>query len=214
MIPRTAVFTPDEPYETAVYLLSSREDAAAVWALLKQPKAYLVSIEVPDWNRDLSPWPSPKVFKGGEAFAGGADAFLQTLLSDVLPDAEAQMKAQPVDRYLAGVSLAGLFAIYALYRTDRFTAVASVSGSFWYDGFVEYMEQHQPQGLVQKVYLSVGDRERMTRNQRLAAVEDNTRRAAQLLQSSGIHTCFELNEGNHFANGGLRMQSALAWLLT
>ena len=32
-----------------------------------------------DWDSCLSPWPSPKVFKKGNDFAGNADAFLDEL---------------------------------------------------------------------------------------------------------------------------------------
>ncbi len=38
----------------------------------------------------------------------------------------------------AGVSLYGLFALWASCRTHLFEGVASVSGSFWYDKFTEW----------------------------------------------------------------------------
>lgn len=37
---------------------------------------------------------------------------------------------------IAGYSLAGLFALYALYKTDVFTRVASMSGSLWFPGIM------------------------------------------------------------------------------
>ena len=37
---------------------------------------------------------------------------------------------------IAGYSLAGLFALYALYKTDAFTRVASMSGSLWFPGIM------------------------------------------------------------------------------
>ena len=39
---------------------------------------------------------------------------------------------------IAGDSMAGLFAVYALYRTQVFSRVASASGSLWYPGLLEY----------------------------------------------------------------------------
>ena len=65
-----------------VFLLSADEDGARVWdtarRLSEQPFS-LATVPVPDWNRDLSPWAERRVFKGGEDFGGGADAFLQRL---------------------------------------------------------------------------------------------------------------------------------------
>lgn len=34
----------------------------------------LATINITDWNTDLSPWAMPPVYKNGEPFTGGADA--------------------------------------------------------------------------------------------------------------------------------------------
>lgn len=48
------------------------------------------------------------------------------------------------------------------------------------------------------IYLSLGDREKAAKNPRLAAVEDCTAQAAELLRAQGIPTAFEINRGGHF----------------
>lgn len=51
---------------------------------------------------------------------------------------------------------------------------------------------------VKFIYLSLGDKEKAARNPRLAAVEDCTIQAAELLSAQGIPITFEMNCGGHF----------------
>ena len=95
----------------------------------------LAAIENIDWNRAMTPWPARAVMRRGEDFAGEADAYLQELTGIILPDILAKIPAKPEYIALAGYSLGGLFAVYALYRTDLFARAASTSGSFWYPDF-------------------------------------------------------------------------------
>ena len=55
-----------------------------------------------------------------------------------------------------------------------------------------------PPNSLRQIYLSLGDREKNVRNQRMAAVEDCTRRAAELLRKWDIPVMFEMNPGGHF----------------
>ena len=86
-----------------------------------------------DWNEMLSPWPAEKIFKKGDDFAGRADEMLAWILS------QEELTGSWEEIIIAGYSLAGLFALYACTKTDRFTGCASVSGSLWFPGFAEYI---------------------------------------------------------------------------
>ena len=69
-----------------LYLVSFPEEGEEVHRLLRertQADFTFVLCTVPDWNRDLSPWPAPALGKG-EAFAGGAAAYLRWLLEEVV----------------------------------------------------------------------------------------------------------------------------------
>ena len=76
-----------------------------------------------------------------------------------------------------------------------FGRVASVSGSLWFDGFMDYMRSSVPPNGLRRIYLSLGDREKNARNQRMAAVEDCTRQTAELLCEWNIPVMFEMNTG-------------------
>ena len=94
--------------DTVVYLHADEETAQALCGAASEANAALVVIDGEDWNRDLSPWAAERVFKKGEPFSGGADAYLQRLLSGVIAPFEASLAVTPARRRLAGYSLAGL----------------------------------------------------------------------------------------------------------
>ena len=119
----------------------------------------LIAARVDDWNNELSPWEAPAVF-GKESFGNGAAIKLGELL-DLCSD-------KSKSYYIGGYSLAGLFALWAVYQTNVFAGVAAASPSMWFPGFVEYMKENRIK--TDTVYLSLGDREEKTRNPVMATV--------------------------------------------
>ena len=178
------------------------ENEAGEIARLAGADFLLTAVGVEDWNRDLSPWKAPAVF-GREGFGDGAAATLQAVLEQA---AEAGKTC-----IIGGYSLAGLFALWAAYQTDVFSAVAAASPSVWFPGFTEYMAEHEIR--VRSVYLSLGDREEKARNPVLAAVGGRIRQAHEMLKARGINTVLEWNPGNHFTDAGIRTARAFAWAI-
>ena len=78
---------PEGAADSVVYLPGDPDLAQSVAARLTRPTV-LASIPV-DWNRDLSPWPAQRAFRGGEDFSGGAQAFLERLQTVIIPQTEA-----------------------------------------------------------------------------------------------------------------------------
>jgi predicted alpha/beta superfamily hydrolase len=207
-----SLFSPDGAGPCpVVYTHLPAADAEAVAALQGDTRFVLVAVDGVDWNADLSPWPAPKVFSQQEDFAGGADAYVKDL-EGMVPAVEARLGFTPTSRFIAGYSLAGLFAVYALYRISLFTRVASMSSALWYDGFLEFLKTHRPLASLEKAYFSLGDREKKTRNPRLAAVEDCTVAAENVFRSQGIPTVLEFHPGNHFADVTKRMAQGIRWI--
>lgn len=199
------VTLPSDAAHSVIYLLNDSTEVSAL------PHAAVVSVEVPDWNRNLSPWKAERVFRKGDDFAGGAEEFLHKLLK-IVPEAEKTLGFVPEFRGIAGYSLAGLFAVWTLYRTDVFSRAASMSGSLWFDGFAEFMEEHRPVNAPEKVYLSVGEREKQTKNVRMAQVEACTVLTAEILRGYGTDVRFELNPGGHFDEVPGRIERGLRWI--
>ena len=172
--------------------------------------ANMVVISDLDWNSDLTPWKAPGL-KTGE-FAGKAQAFLDILSNDIIVNIESSLRISRPERYICGVSLSGLFALWASCKKDLFYGVASVSGSFWYDGFIEWISENRP--YADKFYFSLGEKEKESKNPRLAAVDSATKHIYGLMNVIGADVSFEYNEGNHFGPLIERIEKAITNLLT
>lgn len=166
-----------------------------------------------DWEREMTPWPAKAIYKNNPDFKGEADKYIRFLTEQAIPEIKKENNLNPDKIYLAGYSLGGLFAVYSLYKTDIFSGVASASGSMWYQGFMEYVIQNHPIKKPERIYLSVGDREAVTRNESLKKVEENTRTLYEHFKESNIDSFYELNEGNHFKDAAWRMAKGIAYLL-
>lgn len=169
----------------------------------------LAAFLIEDWNHELSPWEAPAVF-GRENFGSGAAKTLSFITEALLPELGIDEKTR---RYLGGYSLAGLFSLWAAYRTDLFRGIAAVSPSVWFPGWVKYTESNAIQS--PEVYLSLGDKEEKTKNKTMAAVGENIRRMYELLcHTESVKRCeLEWNPGNHFADSERRTAKGFAWLL-
>lgn len=184
----------------------------------------MLSVQPHSWNDDFTPWGAPPFRKGESAPAGQADRYVHCLTEEIKPylDEHYRTKSEPRHTALIGYSLGGLAALYAAYRTDVFGVIGSLSGSLWYDGFCEYMEKEKPLAANLRVYLSLGKKESMSRNPRMAKVADCTERARDILLGQTIcvgqektrekRVCLEWNEGGHFHEIPRRFARALAWI--
>ena len=177
------------------------------------PPFTLVAISDLDWNHDMVPWDSPPAFRNADACTGGADDYLRLLTEEIIATAEKKIAGVPCWRGIAGYSLAGLFALYAIYRTDLFSRVGSMSGSLWFPGMKEYIFTHEPKSWPDRIYFSLGDKESKTKNPILRTVQGNTEEICAYYQRRGIDTVFQLNPGNHFVQSVERTAAGIAWML-
>ena len=178
-----------------------KEDLAEGLAMLSEKHGIsIVVIDEVDWNNDLTPWPEEGVFRKAKPFGGKAALFLDKLISEIVPNAEKRLGIEEAERTILGVSLSGLFAIWAMFETDTFTNIISLSGSLWYDGFVGWMKENTPSTSIRKVCMLLGEKEKHTKEKRMAAVEDRTVTAADVIKAkSRADVMFELVEGTHFS---------------
>ncbi len=78
----------------------------------------LTAVCIESWNQELSPWAAPPVF-GRESFGDGAEDTLVKIL-EICGDRSKKY-------VIGGYSLAGLFSVWAAFRTDVFSAAAAAS---------------------------------------------------------------------------------------
>ena len=172
-------------------------------------KFNLIEVTGLRWEDELSPWKHPSLRHGEREFGGNAYAFLKEFTYIVLPMALGEANLRPTSIAAAGYSLAGMFALYAGSRANRFDALLSVSGSLWFDGFVEFVEEMGVSKKTRYVYLSLGEREPISKNQRLSTVGAKTEELRDYYLSQGIKTDFVWNEGGHFDNETQRIGAAI-----
>ena len=212
-----SLFPSTLPHRPVIYLHTFGKEGEAVYRALQEihcPAFTLAAVSGLQWDHDMTPWDSPAAFKKGEPFIGGADNYLQLLVEEIIPRAEKELAGPPAWRGIAGYSLAGLFALYAIYRTDMFSRVGCMSGSLWFPGFKEYIFSHEPKRRPDCVYFSLGEKEAKTRNPVLKTVQENTEEIQTFYQNKGIDTVFQLNPGNHFVQGVERTTAGIEWLLS
>ena len=197
-----------------VYLLGDMADNSPVQVPVG---VSLVHIGVDLWEENFSPWCAPRVFAKGPNFGDGAQKTLDTLINHVIPWTESELTDPPTYRTLMGYSLAGLFSLWAgvSQQVATFQRIGAVSGSFWFPGLLDYVDQQLSGGAVglTHAYLSLGDREARTPNPQIMHVRKNAELLASRFENAGITSMFELNRGNHFQNVEGRIQKALDWLV-
>lgn len=204
------------------YLHSAVDELEQVWSALQSKAVILVGIQMPSskaWNDQLTPWKSKALMKNSEDFGGAAADYLKELTGYVIKLVEEEVCHEGysiVERGLVGYSLGGLFAVYAGLLTPHFQQIASVSGSLWYDGFLDYVKGYkdlQPSHW----YFSLGDKEAKTRNLRMAQVEAATMEISEyindLMEQNLGQVIYEVNEGNHFKEVPKRIAKAVNWLV-
>ena len=211
------VFLASEPGTPIIYLNTFSDEGQRVYGAAQAagcPPFTLVAISDLDWNHDMAPWDSPPAIKNAAPCTRGADDYLRLLTEEITPMAEKEIAGVPRWRGIAGYSLAGLFALYAIYRTDLFSRVGSMSGSLWFPGMKDYIFSHEPKRWPDCMYFSLGDKESKTRNPVLRSVRHDTEEIKAFYQGRGIDTVFQLNSGNHYDHAAERTAAGLCWLLS
>jgi len=181
------------------------QEVKAIKELSDKPFS-LVAFMIKDWNQELTPWAAPPVF-GRIPFGSGAEKTLKFITSQLLPEIQENIP----HLILGGYSLAGLFALWAGYQTDKFEAIAAASPSVWYPQWIDYASENRP--LAKSVYLSLGDKEEKAKNPIMAQVGNAIRKQHELLMEQEINTLLEWNAGNHFVDSDKRMAKGFAWAI-
>ena len=186
------------------------EELTAIEELSTRFETNIVAISEMDWNNDMTPWKAPAV-KEGE-FGGRASQFLDRLKGDIFFNLESSLQIRNPKRYLIGLSLAGLFSVWAGIMKPLFEGVASISGSFWYDGFAEWILKQEDLNCV-RFHVSMGDKEKETKVKRFANIEEDTMKVVETLMLKGAEVAFEVTEGGHNSPVLPRIEKSVVSLL-
>ncbi|MCR5101115.1 MAG: alpha/beta hydrolase [Butyrivibrio sp.] len=210
------IYGEKEAPASVVIVNTFQGNGSEIYSVLKKlsdKKFCLAVVSDINWDDEMSPWECPPLYKNDSPCTGGADKYLDKLTGDIIPSVKGELVNAPEKIIIAGYSLAGLFAVYSLYKTDLFSAAVSASGSMWFPDFLEFTDNNTFIKRPEKVYFSLGDKESKTRNQLLSTVESRTSQIYEKYKNIGIDTVFEMNPGNHFKDADIRMAKGIAWVL-
>lgn len=213
---KAAMYICEQADAPLIILNNYSGDGASVIRAMEEigtPDCHLLVVGNLKWDHDMTPWYCPPTSENDTPCTGGADEYLELLLTRIIPHARTMLQGEPRFTGIAGYSLAGLFALYAMYQCDAFDRVASMSGSLWFPEFKEYILSHEPRKRPEKLYLSLGDRETKTRNPYLKTVQDNTEQIVTHYKETGLDVTWELNPGNHFKDAALRSAKGVKAIL-
>ena len=137
---KATLYGSEQPAAPLMILNNYSGDGESVVSAMQEidtPDCSLLVVGDLNWDHDMTPWYCPPLSKNDTPCTGGADEYLDLLLTEILPKAEERIGGTPSFIGIAGYSLAGLFALYAAYRCDAFDRFASMSGSLWFPDFKE-----------------------------------------------------------------------------
>lgn len=196
----------------AIFVIDSPEHPFDADTLGKNRRSTVVSIPVDQWGDALTPWPAKAIYRGEPDYGGEAAQTLSALLDEVIPALEAAHGLSPSAHAICGYSLGGLFALYALTHSDAFAACACLSGSVWYEGWVEHVRALPPNLAGRFAYLSLGTKERRAARPILKTVQDCMEACTQILQEHGCQVEYRTGPGNHLQHIPERLYAGLTAL--
>lgn len=195
-----------------IYVIDMAEHPFDIDELANDSSCTIVKVCVRDWNASLTPWRAPGLYRGNEDFKGDAAITLAELVDEAIPSIEQAENLSPTKRAICGYSLGGLFSLYAFTHADEFSACACLSGSVWYEGWVDYMRQRAFDGTGRFAFLSIGSKEKHAAPKILHHVQDDMAACADILREHGCETQYVVGPGNHMSLVRERFDAGLSAL--
>ena len=181
-----------------IYVVDSPEHPFDLTAVAQERRCTIVALPIGSWNDSLTPWPAPGLYRGEPDFGGHAADTLAELLA-AIPAIEQADCLSPARRAICGYSLGGLFSLHAFTHSPAFAACACLSGSVWYEGWVEHLRAQEFAGDGRFAFLSVGTKEKRAALATLRRVQDNMAECAAILEEHGCAVEYALGPGNHMS---------------
>lgn len=174
---------------------------------LENKEIALLAIKINNWNDELSPWFDKAVYGNNDFNGEGNETLL--FIDELIKEYK---KEYPNTKFIiSGYSLAGLFALYASYNLDYFDGVVASSPSVWFKDWDKYIENNEIK--TNRIYLSLGDKEKNSKNNRMAKVEERIELQKEILLKNNKDVYLEYNPGGHFNEPQKRMIKGIKYLI-
>jgi predicted alpha/beta superfamily hydrolase len=169
----------------------------------------VVTLPIASWGDALTPWPAAGPYRDDPAFGGHAADTLAQPASEVMPHVETTHGLSPTRRAICGYSLGGLFSLYALTHSTGFDACGCLSGSVWYEGWVDHLAAMDLQLGGRFAFLSLGTKEKRGGTPLMRTVQDRMQSCERILRDHGCEVVFVTSPGNHMQHVPERIATGL-----
>ncbi|MCR8843557.1 alpha/beta hydrolase-fold protein [Paenibacillus sp. SC116] len=185
------------------------------------PAFLFVGIKPFDRNDEYTPFVSTNVFESGEKkFGGQAAQYAAYLANELKPYIDSCYRTLPDSEHtgIMGFSFGGLISVYtALLYPDVFGKIGSFSGSFWFPGIVDWVDQQPARNHEQRIFMNVGHGEGAGRTNGQQWMVPNNLAIHEILLSKGFteQTAKQIvyeSDSHSFEKGVQYLPEALKWL--
>ncbi|TVX92434.1 alpha/beta hydrolase [Paenibacillus agilis] len=185
------------------------------------PAFLFVGIKPFDRNDEYTPFAANHIFESGEkTFGGQAAQYAAYLVNELKPYIDSRYRTLPDGEHtgIMGFSFGGLISLYtALLYPDVFGKIGSFSGSFWFPGIVDWVDQQPVRNHGQRIFMNVGHGEGVGRTNGQQWMVPNNLAIYELLLSKGFseHTAEQIvyeSDSHNFEKGVHYLPEALKWL--
>ncbi|MCM3039058.1 alpha/beta hydrolase-fold protein [Paenibacillus motobuensis] len=149
----------------------------------------LIGIEPHSRNDEYTPWPAAALVDRFSSFAGRGQDYVNEVADVIKPyiDNHYRTIRQAEETAIIGGSLGGLISLFAgCWRPDTFGRLGLLSASFWYEGVLDFIREHDGFEDHQRVYMSVGDKEGIYKETRQRHMVEYTKEAYHLWHDGGM----------------------------
>lgn len=149
----------------------------------------LVGIDPKERRDEYTPWPAKKLTADFNDFGGEGPAYLSFVVEELKPFIEERYRTRsgPGNTGIIGASLGGLISMFAAYEHPGvFGKIGSISGSYWYEGFVEFMKETPIAAGEQRIYMYVGSAEGAKKTNIQKSMVPRTIEAHEVLLDGGF----------------------------
>ncbi|BFH64909.1 alpha/beta hydrolase [Paenibacillus azoreducens] len=140
-------------------------------------------------NDEYTPWPAAALVDSYPPFGGQGRAYVDEVADVLKPyiDSQYRTKRQAEETAIIGGSFGGLISFFAgCWRPDTFGRTGLLSASFWYEGAMDFIREHEGFGKHQRVYMSVGGKEGIYKKSRQRHMAEYTREVHRLWLEKGM----------------------------
>lgn len=165
----------------------------------------LVSLNGKNRINDYTPWKADSLVGHFPDFGGKGDEFISHVEKDIIPAVSAAIAEHSgavlnIVNVLAGYSLGGLLSTYAGYKTAVFSKIVSVSGSFWYPNWDEFIAENTPVKADIEFIMMYGENEGKGKISAQGQMVERSQLTFETIRKTNKKTSVTVDDGGHHDN--------------